>query len=109
MLHIGIDPGTKGALVALDLDAVTMAAYNLPILVEKHATTVKNVVHAVELDNILDELRVGEVPCEVHFEDVFSMASDGHVGAFTFGQNKGALTALIRRRNVPLHFISPRR
>lgn len=98
MKFVGIDPGSKGAIVLLDPDTERMTAWNIPILKMAKATKTQNVIDAVEFYRILrDECGYGEDDnCHVFIEDVHSMPTDGHVGAFTFGMNKGALLALVQ-------------
>lgn len=105
MRTIGIDPGQKGALVLLDTDRSLVRAFDIPITAEKHKTVTKNVVDAVAFNRILVECAATEAG--VFFEDVFSMPSDGHVGAFSFGMNKGALVALLSGHGCSISFVAP--
>lgn len=109
MRSVGIDPGSKGAIVLLDSDRGTLKAWNLPIITEQRATTTKKVLDAVKFLDILEECGVGEPDCQVHLEDVFSMPTDGHVGAFTFGMNKGALVACIMAMGSEINYVQPRK
>lgn len=93
MRVIGIDPGSKGAIAFIDSDKGTCGAWALPTkqrLKSKRSTT--------ELDvnglRQIIEAKIGPVD-EVWIEDVHSMPTDGHVGAFSFGMNKGALVAVV--------------
>lgn len=92
MRIIGIDPGSRGAIAFIDSNEGVCGAWVLPTkqrLKSKRATT--------ELDACkTKDILVGIGACdEIWIEDVHSMPTDGHVGAFTFGMNKGALVACV--------------
>jgi hypothetical protein len=105
MRTIGIDPGQKGAIVLLDTEKSLVRAFNLPITSEKHKSVTKNVLDATAFERILVECRA--VDARVFFEDVFSMPHDGHVGAFSFGVNKGALLAVLALHRCSVSFVAP--
>ncbi|MBT8411273.1 MAG: hypothetical protein KJP02_05690 [Octadecabacter sp.] len=92
MRIIGIDPGSKGAVALIDTDKREFCAFNLPVRKRVKASRTTTELDAKALHAILE--RMGPVD-EIWIEDVHSMSTDGHVGAFSFGMNKGALVACV--------------
>lgn len=43
----------------------------------------------------------------VVLEDVSSMPTDGHVGAFRFGRSKGILEGVCAAMGLPVHYVTP--
>jgi hypothetical protein len=89
----GIDPGSKGAIAFIDTASGECGAWSLPVkqrLKSTRATTELDVNRFTEII----KTEIGPLD-EVWIEDVHSMPTDGHVGAFTFGMNKGALVACV--------------
>ena len=105
MRTIGIDPGKYGGIVLLDPEKSLVRAFNVPITPEKHKTVTKDVVDAAAFKRILVETDAAHA--NVFLEDVFSMPSDGHVGAFSFGMNKGALLAVLALHQCSVTFVAP--
>ena len=92
MRILGIDPGAKGALGIIDTDKRQVAAYNIPIQRVDRSTKTATYLDA---NKLAARINLAGPFDEVWIEDVHSMPTDGHVGAFTFGMNKGALIATV--------------
>ena len=107
----GIDPGLKGGIGFIDLEAQTLCVYRMPVFKRALATTTKTEVDGLTLAEILRRHK----PDEIWVEDVFAFGGkrgsnqrqDGVVGAFSFGHGKGVLAGTIagalglRPRYVP--------
>lgn len=104
MQFVGIDPGTKGAITILDPTKSEIVSYNLPIMTERRATTSKKILDAVKFFRILQALEHDAV---ITVEDVFSRPTDGHVGVFSFGMNKGAIVSLIYAAGFEPRYVAP--
>lgn len=93
MRIVGIDPGAKGAVAFIDTDAAECGAWSLPVKKRLKASRATTELDANGLSWII-KTKIGPVD-EVWIEDVHSLPSDGHVGAFSFGMNKGGLVAVV--------------
>lgn len=88
----GIDPGSKGAIAFINTETGECGAWSLPVKKRLKATRA-----TTELDaNACFALLRDHGPFdEVWIEDVHSLPTDGHVGVFSFGMNKGGLVAVV--------------
>ena len=88
-----IDPGAKGAIAFIDTAKAECGAWSLPVKKRLKATRATTELDANRFRWIV-ETKIGPVD-QIWIEDVHSMPTDGHVGAFSFGMNKGALVACV--------------
>lgn len=92
MIYIGIDPGAKGALSAIDeksniLFCVPMSRENLVNYIKKN--NCDNIIACVE--------KVGAKP------------GQGVTGMFNFGKNAGFIEGVLESNGVPYQLIPPQR
>lgn len=102
---VGIDPGRHGALAFFDTDAGTLAVAPIPIIGQQRSEKMK---FFVDEGRLVELLRVHQ-PEVAYIEDVFSMPSDGHVGAFSFGENKGVLKGTLAGVGCERRYVAPAR
>lgn len=95
-LVLGIDPGFNGALVVLDVDGPRLVHYiDMPSLFTR---TGKRYLDLEKISDFLD-LWKGAVKFAM-LENVHSMPNDGGRQAFSFGEQKGSLTALLSAMKI---------
>ena len=95
--YFGIDPGLKGAMVALDRRGNLVGWTRMPIVEGKN-------IDFLRIDHYL--CRAME-PC-VCIERVHAMPKQGVTSMFTFGKGYGGLLALIEVRSIPVINVLPR-
>jgi hypothetical protein len=83
---VGIDPGSKGAIAALWPALGQLGVWDIPSF-EVIKSRRFQYVDGVKLGRLLQNLK----PDDVWLERVHSLPKDGHVGAFTFGDNFGSV------------------
>jgi crossover junction endodeoxyribonuclease RuvC len=101
---VGLDPGTRGAIAALDGREVVLVE-NLPV----HTVAAKGRGDRAELDvHTLHALIAGLGPIEHAFvEKVAARPGNGSVSMFRFGQACGAIYATLAVMGIPLSFVQP--
>jgi crossover junction endodeoxyribonuclease RuvC len=102
---IGIDPGTSGAIAALDRGEVVLLA-DLPV----HTVSAKGRGDRAELDiHTLHALITGLGPIEHAFvEKVAARPGNGSVSMFRFGQACGAIYATLAVIGIPITLVLPK-
>jgi crossover junction endodeoxyribonuclease RuvC len=102
---IGLDPGTHGAVAALD-DCKVVLLEDLPV----HTLTAKGRGHRAELDvHALHALHTNLGPIKHAFiERVTARPGNGSVSMFRFGQTCGVIYATLAVMMIPTTFVLPR-
>lgn len=101
---LGVDPGQHGAIVAFnevtrEIDG--MLDVDVDFLADELAMCEK-------IQLVFLQPRMGQRPRPLCFlEHVHSMPTDGHVGAFTFGREFGALKAALRIAGCRVCLVQP--
>lgn len=93
MRIVGIDPGSKGAIAFIDTITGECGAWSLPVKQRLKSTRTTTELDHTGLRSII-ETKIGPLD-QIWIEDVHSLPTDGHVGAFSFGMNKGGLVAVV--------------
>lgn len=106
MVHrvVGIDPGLDGGLVALDAAGRLIETKRMPTLTMKKASG--GTRRLIDVAGIAAFLRTHS-PCTVVIEDVYSSPQMGVVGAFSFGEGKGALRGVCGSLGLEILWVSP--
>lgn len=90
MYIIGIDPGLSGGIVALNGND------------KEHIVDVANMPRGPKaLYEHFLYLGLPKVPCTIFIENVHSMPTDGHKGAFTFGKGLGHIEGVLVAMGLP--------
>jgi hypothetical protein len=97
---LGIDPGHKGALAFLDLDAATLVVEPMPVITLDNGKTYTD---EGALSNLVGSL----APTVAFIEDVYSSPQMGVVSAFSFGEGKGVLKGVLAGLGVERRYVSP--
>lgn len=98
---LGVDPGKSGALAFLDTALNRISVVDMPVVPVGKGK--RNEVCASTLFKILDNYR----PDRAFIEDVWSLPSDGHVGAFSFGDAYGTIKGAIGAYGVGFSRVLP--
>jgi hypothetical protein len=99
---LGIDPGSKGAIACLWPEDGLLRVENVPVY-KVQRDRLHTYVDGVKLGTLLRELK----PDVAWLEEVHSMPHDGHVGAFTFGDNFGSLRTALSVLGINTEMIKP--
>ncbi|MGZ9074156.1 MAG: hypothetical protein ACXW13_00100 [Burkholderiaceae bacterium] len=108
MVHtvVGIDPGLDGGLVALDASGRVIRAMRTPTLkITTASGKTRRLLNVVEIAGFLR--RHADPDGKVVIEDVFSSPQMGVVGAFSFGEGKGALRGVCGTLGLDVLWVSP--
>jgi crossover junction endodeoxyribonuclease RuvC len=102
---LGLDPGTSGAIAALDSGKVVLLE-DLPV----HTVAAKGRGDRAELDvHTLYALIAGLGPIEHAFvERVAARPGNGSVSMFRFGQACGAIYATLAVMGIPITLVQPK-
>jgi crossover junction endodeoxyribonuclease RuvC len=105
MLILGLDPGTQGAIAALEGDEVVLLA-DLPV----HMVTAKGRGDRAELDVHGLHLLIAELGPVAHafVEKVAARPGNGSVSMFRFGQACGAVYATLAVMGIPITYVLAR-
>lgn len=99
----GIDPGLTGALAVLDFEKYYLHLWDTPTI------TVR--VGDKDRQRCVPEAyakAIGYFPLdEALIENVASVPTDGHVGAFTFGKVTGIAIGIFAGKDIPLEGVAP--
>lgn len=101
---LGIDPGIKGAIAVLK-DGRFVAVYDIPTYNLKVADKQRKKLDLHALSFLLDSYSNSKIIALI--EDVASMPSDGHVGAFSFGFSTGAIHGAVTMAGIKLEKVKP--
>ena len=101
----GIDPGRHGAICLMwpNPTKPRMLVCDIPI---KDRQGTSRVFHDLD-DNKLTEIMEKYKPQHMYLEQVWSMAGDGHVGAFSFGANFGAIRGVLSGCHIDRTEVAP--
>jgi hypothetical protein len=102
-LFLGVDPGKKGAIAFLDPVSMDLEVHDMPL---SKTTTGKEEIDLRSLALVVSPYRDFTQLIAV-IEKVASMPSDGHAGAFTFGQGYGALRMGIILHGYEDRYVTP--
>ena len=95
LLYIGVDPGKGGGIAAVTPDGALVHVAKMP-------ETERDL-----LDLFLKLDEEGQGGARAMLERVHSLPSQGHSGAFTFGQGYGQLTMALTAAQIPFDKVSP--
>jgi crossover junction endodeoxyribonuclease RuvC len=98
---VGIDPGKSGGIATID--------YCLDTKREIEVTAVFMPSTDLDLLNHLLDISSAVFVLHAFVEQVHSMPSDGHAGAFAFGMNYGKLLMALTAAKIPYEFVQPRK
>lgn len=103
-IHVlGIDPGFKGALAALN-----MATGRLDGLIDMPVEGLKTGKSRIKFYELAAFLKVFAATAEIALvEEVASMPRDGVVSAFQFGYNAGTIAGALGALDIPILFVKP--
>lgn len=99
-IFVGVDPGSSGALCALDRDGSAVMLEKLPTVKTRRGRTKLN---TPVLRNFLDSLSIHHV-C---IEDIWAQPTQGVKAAFTYGYNYGQLCDAFEDEGIAVEFITP--
>lgn len=99
----GIDPGLTGALAVLDFEKFNLHLWDTPTVATKVGDKIRK-----RCDPEAFALAMSHFPLDYcTIENVQSLPSDGHVGAFTFGKVTGIAIGLAAGLDIPLASVAP--
>lgn len=104
---IGVDVGKSGALALLNNDGSIVEIHDMPVKEVMVGTKERSEVDAVVLAEILFTWMRQFPEVRAIIEHVSSMPSDGHVGAFRFGESYGILKGVFGAVGIPYDLIRP--
>lgn len=96
----GFDPGSTGALCALDSSGMPVLLMKLPTVKTRRGRTK---LESVSLRNLLRCYKVQHA-C---VEDIWAQPTQGVKAAFTYGYNYGQLCDALEAEKLPVEFITP--
>ncbi len=108
----GVDPGLSGAVVSYATATGVCKLSVMPTMPALRGHN-KRELNARELvtwfDTQLTDLGITDPSTDsiCVMEDVHAMPKQGITSAFTFGENVGALKAVVRVKNIPLVMVTP--
>lgn len=104
---LGIDPGVKGAIavIKIGLTPELIAVYDMPTYTLKVADKKRKKIDLNALSLLLETYQTLTVIALI--EDVASMPSDGHVGAFSFGFSTGAIHGALAMAGIQIEKVKP--
>jgi len=91
-MTVGIDPGINGSMAFLTPTGIEVV--RLPVRSEKRSTRTMRFIDAAKLHEILS-VRCAGYDVTVFHENVFSMPDDTPMTAFSFGNSKGRIDAVL--------------
>ena len=105
--YAGIDPGLTGAIALYD--GATLHVFDFPLIKHTHHThKIRQRLDITQTAQIFKTYTQGVSGIElVLLEEVHSLPSDGHVGAFTFGKTCGIIEGILGTLNIPVILTSP--
>lgn len=103
MIHIGIDPGQKGGLAAVDGDGSLISVRKLVVIQSGKLKWIDgNWLYSALLD-IQIHAPQGQARCVV--ERAQFMPKQGGSSSFNYGVGFGSLLSIIQARGLPLEFV----
>jgi crossover junction endodeoxyribonuclease RuvC len=113
---VGIDPGAEGAFCILTIfeetNVVEVSFEPMPIIRSVAKTNLKNGKVKTKTTTQLDFVKLAELfqmllDATFFIEKVNAMPKQGVVSMFNFGQQIGALRALLHANRIPHHEVTP--
>lgn len=106
-LILGIDPGVSGAIAVIKngLTPKFIGVYDMPTYKLKVADKMRNRIDLTALSFLLESYSNQTKIALI--EDVSSMPSDGHVGAFTFGFATGVIHGALAMAGIKIAKVKP--
>lgn len=102
---IGIDPGASGAIAMIDTETQVLSIMDMPIVPVGKSKTRKEVdgrsIAAFVMGYDPDDIPVA------YIEDVWSLPTDGHVGAFSFGDKYGTVKGVLSAFDIDMFRVRP--
>lgn len=104
---LAIDPGVKGALALLKVGPKPsfQTVYDMPTYTLRVSNKDRQRVDLTALSLLLDLYRSSIILALI--EDVASMPSDGHVGAFSFGFSTGGIHGALSMAGIKIEKVKP--
>ena len=99
---LGVDPGKTGALSFIDPIQQTLEVFDMPIRFVNDKQT-RSEVDARIVFELCDDRNVQFA----FIEDVWSLPTDGHVGAFSFGDAYGSIKGVAASLDLELNRVLP--
>jgi crossover junction endodeoxyribonuclease RuvC len=103
MKVVGIDPGLQGAIAVLD--GASLVVYDVPIIDVVTNGKTRHRISPLSLREMFS--LIGKAHC-VFIESVCSFATDGHVGAFSFGEAYGRLCQVALNISDDVTVVTPK-
>jgi len=104
-MHLGIDPGLKGALALVDNSGQLLWTSALPVV------TLKNGKHELDegalKEKLLSAKGTADMLVMAHLEKVSAMPKQGVTSMFTFGCGWGMVRGLLCGLGIPYDLITP--
>lgn len=106
-LKIGIDPGLKGAIAALE-DGELVDLRDMPVMpVSSGGKKAKSKVNTAELAFILRWMIGKHTNVTVYLERVHSMPKQGVSSSFSFGRSFGAVEGVVGSLGLTCEYVQP--
>lgn len=104
MVIVGIDPGLKGALVAIESGRKVLFSHPMPLIGGKEIDLAEVRALLVSAKERAERL---QVPVTVVLEKVRSRPGQGVVSMFTFGRGLGMIEGLVAGLSMPIQQVTP--
>jgi hypothetical protein len=104
---LSIDPGINGAIaiIKVDLTPIFVTVFDMPTYTLKVADKKRKKLDLSALSLLLETYSTSRTIALI--EDVASMPSDGHVGAFSFGFSTGAIHGALSMAGIKIEKVKP--
>lgn len=99
----GIDPGLTGALAVLDFEQFLLHIWDTPTVITKVGDKQRKRCDPAAFADAMAYFPIDYAT----IENVQSLPSDGHVGAFTFGKVTGITIGIAAGLDIPLASVAP--
>lgn len=99
---LGVDPGKTGALSFLDIDRHQLFIADMPVIPVGKSEK-RTEVSSHKIFDLLDRYE----PSHAFIEDVWSLPTDGHVGAFSFGDAYGTVKGVLGAYGLDFNRVLP--
>jgi crossover junction endodeoxyribonuclease RuvC len=108
VVHIGIDVGLTGA-IAVVCDSWDTEVYDMPVVEEKGARTVKKYIDSLSLAGLLKAALYRRTLGTLVVESQHSMPEQGVAGVFSLGRSYGTIEGVVGALGYPLSRADPSR
>ena len=104
-LICGIDPGANGAISFIDIYDLSVEIIDMPTYIKEVSGKKRQRYDYHLMADIMGEKADDIIMAYV--EEVHSIAGDGHVGSFSFGQGFGMVQATLATYEIPTTLVRP--